>query len=77
MKRVHRHRAVVMGATVFAVLCGMTGCYERVVGAKGLGASYSTIQPEYRSDTAADRAWDTMFNPAKPTSRSQRWVDPQ
>ena len=37
------------------------GCYQRVVGTRGLGASGTRVQPEYRSDTAADRAVDGML----------------
>jgi hypothetical protein len=56
------------------IACG--GCYERVVGASGIGASASTVEPSYRSNTAADRAFDGMVETPRPPSRSKRWVDP-
>jgi hypothetical protein len=62
-------------ASLSAILLA-TGCYERVVGAKGMGASYADIQPGYRSDTAADRAFDSLISSPKPQNRAERWVDP-
>lgn len=61
---------------VGAMISFLSGCYERVVGAKGVGASYADVQSEYRSNTALDRAWDSMFTPAKPQNRAERWTDP-
>jgi hypothetical protein len=52
------------------------GCYERVVSSSGMGATSADVQGPYRSETAADRAFDRLVKPDKPVSRSQRWVDP-
>ncbi|GEM_PF-1390995 len=61
-----------LGLGLTAVLV-LTGCYERTVSAKGLGANSTTVQEGYRSDTSLDRAWDSMFsNPreAKPVPKN-------
>jgi hypothetical protein len=43
------------------------GCYERVVSTKGLGGVGTAVQQPYRSNTAADRAFDSMLgNEQKP-----------
>lgn len=52
------------------------GCYERVVSSNGIGAGSADVKAPYRSETAADRAFDRLVKPEKPVSRSQRWVDP-
>lgn len=52
------------------------GCYERVVSSNGIGATSADVKNPYRSETAADRAFDRLVKPDKPVSRSQRWVDP-
>ncbi len=54
----------------------MAGCYERVVSSNGIGATAADVQSPYRSETAADRAFDRLVQSPKPVSRSQRWVDP-
>lgn len=63
-------------APAWACIAGtlmLAGCYERTVNAKGLGATNSTVQQGYRSDTALDRAWDSMFSDpreSKPVPRN-------
>ena len=67
-------KRVVINAACFATLVvAFTGCYERTVSAKGLGAKNTTVQEGYRSNTALDRAWDSLFNDpkeAKPVPRN-------
>jgi len=48
--------ALALGAFTAIVLA--TGCYERTVSARGLGADRYTVEPGYRSDTALDRWYD-------------------
>lgn len=59
-----------------SALLVLGGCYERVVSSNGIGATAADVQAPYRSDTAADRAFDRLVKPERPVSRSQRWVDP-
>jgi hypothetical protein len=59
-----------------SALLATGGCYERVVSSNGIGATAADVKKSYRSETAADRAFDRMVRPEKPVSRSQRWVDP-
>lgn len=47
------------GLCLVALVAG--GCYERTVSARGIGAMGTRVQEGYRSDTAMDRAWDSMF----------------
>ncbi|MCX5690579.1 MAG: hypothetical protein NTV94_12495 [Planctomycetota bacterium] len=61
---------------VLAGAACLGGCYERVVSANGIGASTASVQDSYRSNTAADRAIDSVVSKPKPSSRAQRWVDP-
>jgi hypothetical protein len=49
-----------LSLALFAIFA--SGCYERTVHAKGIGAMGTKVQEGYRSDTAADRAWDSMFS---------------
>jgi hypothetical protein len=46
---------------LLAAVLALGGCYQRVVGTRGLGAAGTRVHPEYRSDTAADRAVDGML----------------
>lgn len=46
---------------IVLVVLPLSGCYERVVATKGLGATGVRSQPAYRSDTAADRAVDKVL----------------
>jgi hypothetical protein len=48
----------------------LSGCYERVVSARGIGSEKYTVRNSYRSDTALDRAWDSMTGESKPEKRS-------
>jgi hypothetical protein len=43
------------------------GCYQRVVSSKGFGGMGTTVEEPYRSNTAADRAVDSMFGPPEKT----------
>ncbi|MBS0195776.1 MAG: hypothetical protein JSR77_03370 [Planctomycetes bacterium] len=71
----NRRRTTLRLSLVTLLAACATGCYERVVRSDGIGASHSDVQPEYRSDTALDRAWDSMFSPPKSPDRSKRFVD--
>lgn len=64
------------GLCLVVAAVSLGGCYERVVSANGIGASSADVQGGYRSNTAADRALDSVISKPKPASRSQRWVDP-
>ena len=66
----------VCGLCLVAVVGCVGGCYERVVSANGIGASSADVQDGYRSNTAADRAFDSVVSKPKPAARAQRWVDP-
>lgn len=60
-------------AVAAASIAMLGGCYERTVSAKGLGARNTVVQEGYRSNTALDRAWDSLFaDPAesKPVPRN-------
>ena len=61
-----RPAAAGVGALLL-VLIG--GCYERVIGAKGLGAGGTTIHKPYASDTALDRA---VMGPPQKTTGTRR-----
>jgi hypothetical protein len=47
------------------LLLPLAGCYKRVVATHGLGATGVRTQPSYRSDTAADRAADSLVGRSK------------
>jgi hypothetical protein len=64
------------GLLVLIGIVGLGGCYERVVSSNGIGSNAADVQGGYRSNTAADRAFDSLSQTPKPSSRSQRWVDP-
>lgn len=52
-------RVVVLACCTLGI--GMlTGCYERVVSARGIGASQYTVQSSNRSNTALDRWYDDL-----------------
>jgi len=73
-----RHRLLTqlaLLALTASTLC-LPACYERIVSANGIGSNYADVKRGYRSDTAADRAVDNLFNSPKPSSRAQRWADP-
>jgi hypothetical protein len=56
-----------------SIVVAAGGCYERTVSAKGIGAMGTNVQDGYRSDTAMDRAWDSMFadpRSAKPVPKN-------
>lgn len=44
-------------AALAATAASLTGCYERVVSAKGLGAERIETQQPYQQDTEVDRWW--------------------
>jgi len=77
-----KRRGVILVLAVVA-LSG-AGCYKRVVSSKGFGGMGTTIQDPYRSDTAADRAVDSLSgNQPKtvrgadtmPVTRRTYWTD--
>jgi hypothetical protein len=49
----------------------MGGCYERTVSTRGIGGVGSTTQKEYRSNTAADRAMDSLLG--RPRSKATKY----
>jgi hypothetical protein len=53
-------RTVLLTASLLA-LVALGGCYERTVKARGVGAMGKSLEPSYRSDTAADRWVDSLF----------------
>jgi hypothetical protein len=55
---------------LFAVVLVMGGCYERTVSTRGLGGVGKKTQSEYRSNTAADRAVDSMLG-RKPSTATK------
>jgi hypothetical protein len=55
------------------VVCCSAGCYERVVSAKGLGASRFNVQESGRSNTAADRAFDSLFQSESKPDSNRGW----
>ena|SRR5215831_3143585 len=60
-----RRLVLVLGLTLVLPLLG--GCYQRVVSSKGLGGMGTTVEEPYRSNTAADRAVDSMFGQPEKT----------
>lgn len=50
-------------------LCSMSGCYRRVVGAKGLGASQYDIEEPYQENSQVD---DWIFGEQKPKNNMMR-----
>jgi hypothetical protein len=72
---VHRtpvsRRGLLLTLAAFSLISvtSLTGCYEETVAARGVGASGMAIQESRRSNTAADRWFDSVTGdtPAKPT----------
>jgi hypothetical protein len=62
-----RHAALVL--TAIAGLASVPGCYERTVSAQGMGAKGMTVQKPYRSETAADRWFDSTILGKKPVEK--------
>lgn len=58
-------RVMINAACLATLVVAFSGCYERTVSAKGLGAKGTTVQEGYRSNTALDRAWDSLFSDPK------------
>ena len=48
----------------------LPACYQRTVGTKGMGGVGTRTQREYRSNTAADRAVDSVLG-RKPSSATK------
>jgi len=59
-----------MPLVVFGCVLLMSGCYERTVSTRGLGGVGKKTQTEYRSNTAADRAVDSMVG-RKPSTATK------
>ena len=52
----------------------LAGCYERVVSARGIGSDRYSVQPSQRSNTAADRALDGLWQSSPQTiSTKSKW----
>jgi hypothetical protein len=47
--------------TLLAMTLLLPACYERTIATKGLGGTGMRTQQPYRSETAADRAVDSMM----------------
>lgn len=65
-------RALLLSASLLAI-AALGGCYERTVKARGVGAMGKSLEPSYRSNTAADRAIDSLFadpREAKPAPKN-------
>jgi hypothetical protein len=55
-----------------ACALSLSGCYERTINARGIGAINKNIQKPYRSETVLDKAVDASFGQQRPpTSRSR------
>lgn len=59
---------VLLSLALLFMLCA-PGCYERTVFAQGMGARGMTVQKPYRSETAADRWFDSTVMGKKPEQR--------
>jgi hypothetical protein len=69
-RRAHALAIVVPLAIGTGLMAALGGCYSRVVESKGFGAAQT--EPEYRSNTALDRAYDRLTEtpePERPTRR--------
>jgi hypothetical protein len=53
-------------------LLALAGCYERTVKARGVGAMGKSLEPSYRSNTAADRAIDSLFSDPRDAKRAPK-----
>ncbi len=64
-----RRGILTLAALSLLSVTSLTGCYEETVAARGVGASGMAIQESRRSNTAADRWFDSVTGntPAKPT----------
>jgi hypothetical protein len=56
------------------VALALPACYQQTISASGMGASRHRVQESQRSNTAADRAFDSLFG-TEPKSTS-RWQQP-
>lgn len=56
-----------------ASIC-LAGCYERVVGARGLGADQYTVSEPYQENSKVD---DWLFGSKTPTKPSRRLSTPE
>ncbi len=68
-----RPRLALISLASLCTLALLGGCYQHVVSAKGMGASRHRVQESERSNTAADRAFDSLFGTPQPASR---WEQP-
>lgn len=63
------------GVVLAGALWGnLGGCYERVVSTNSIGGG-ADVKDGYRSNTAADRAFDKVFGPPKSKTSRDRWSD--
>ncbi|HLP83675.1 MAG TPA: hypothetical protein VK157_04945 [Phycisphaerales bacterium] len=56
-----------------SIVACISGCYERTIKSRGIGGMGKSTQSGYRSDTAADRAVDSIFSDprdAKPAPKN-------
>lgn len=61
----------VLGGVIWG---NLGGCYERVVSTNSMGGG-ADVRDEYRSNTAADRAFDKVFGQPKSKTSRDRWMD--
>lgn len=55
MRRVRELKMVGAALVTLAAMLSLGGCYERVVGAKGLGSDRIKTEEPYQQDTELDR----------------------
>jgi hypothetical protein len=57
-----------LGASAALILCGLSGCYEHVVDAKGLNTDGVTVYERQQSNTWIDRQ---LFGDPRPVSSTK------
>jgi predicted small secreted protein len=65
-------RRTILITVSFLVVFSLAGCYERTTKARGVGAMGRSAQSGYRSDTAADRAVDSIFSDSRDSKPSPK-----
>lgn len=72
-----KHGAPLAGLlTITALLAAASGCYERTVGARGLGTTGRLVQEPYRSETVFDHAFDRVIDGPPPSGYDALQPDP-